>query len=111
MRAYEETFKIDEVIDLLRFVKFSKKTKQGKYSQVLIITTNFNIPFQTLYKMRHMRWDIENSLFNKLKTYSALEHCFVDYPNTIEAILYLMSIVTNLMQLFIFKRLSRVEIK
>lgn len=59
----------------------------------------------------HMRWDIENSLFNKLKTYSVLEHCFVDYPNTIEAILYLMSIVTNLMQLFIFKRLSRVEIK
>ena len=111
VKAYEETFKMDEVIDPLRFVKFSKKTKQDKYSQALLVTTDFNIPFQTLYKMIHMRWDIENSLFNKLKTYSTLEHCFVHHSNAIEAILYLMSIATNLMQLFIFRRLNGSEIK
>ena len=44
----------------------------------------------------HMRWDIENSLFNKLKTYTALEHCFVHHLSVIEAILYLMSIANNL---------------
>lgn len=107
VKAYEETFKMDEV----RFIKFSKKTKQNNYSQVLLVTNDFNIPLQTLYKMMHMRWDIENSLFNKLKTYGALEHCFVYHPNAIEAILYLMSIASNLTQLFIFRRLSGNEIK
>ena len=66
---------------------------------------------QTLYKMMHMRWDIENSLFNKLKTYGSLAHCFVHHSNAIEAILYLMSIASNLTQLFIFRRLSGNEIK
>lgn len=39
---------MDEVLEPLRFVKFSKKSKQGKYSQVLMVTTDFNIPLQTL---------------------------------------------------------------
>ena len=111
VNAYEEAFKLDEVTDPLRFVKFSKKSKQGNYTQVLLVTTDFNIPLQTLYKMMHMRWDIENSLFNKLKTYGALEHCFVHHSNAIEGILYLMSIASNLIQLFIFRRLSGNEIK
>ena len=111
VKAYEETFIMDEITEPLRFVKFSKKTRQGKYSQVLMVTTDLNISLQTLYKMIHQRWDIENSLFNKLKTYGALEHCFVHHPNAIEAILYLMSIASNLMQLFVFKRLSGIEIK
>ncbi len=36
VKAYEEIFKMDEVTVPLRFVKFSKKSKQGKYSQILI---------------------------------------------------------------------------
>ncbi len=111
VKAYQEAFYMNEVTGPLRFVKFNKKTKQGKYSQVMIVTTDFNIPLQTLYKMMHRRWDIENSLFNKLKTYGALEHCFVHHLNAIEAILYVMSIATNLMQLFIFRRLTGNQIK
>ena len=69
-----------------------------------MVITDFNIPLQTLYKMMRMRWDIENSLFNKLKTYSALEHCFVHHPNAIEAILYLMSIACNLNAIIYFQK-------
>lgn len=107
--AYEELFYMDEVIEPLRFVKFRKKTKTNRYSQVLMITNDFNIPLQTLYKMMHMRRDTLNSLFNKLKTYSALEHCFVHHLGAIEAILYLMSIATNLTQLFVFRSQSTVK--
>lgn len=32
VKVYEETFEMDQVTDPLRFVKFSKKTNQGKYS-------------------------------------------------------------------------------
>ncbi len=37
-------------------------------------------------------------------------HCFMHHINAIEAILYVMSIASNLMQLFIFKRLRGNEI-
>lgn len=109
--AYKESFYMDEVAEPLRFIKFRKKTKTNRYSQVLLVTSDFNIPLQTLYKMMHRRWNIEDNLFNKLKTYGALEHCFVHHPNAIEGILYLMSIASNLMQLFIFRRLSGSEMK
>lgn len=64
VKAYEESFRMDEVSDPLRFVKFSRKTRQGNYSQVLLVTSAKNIPLQTLYKKMHMRWDIENNLFS-----------------------------------------------
>ena len=66
VKAYEEGFKMDGVTETLRFVKFSKKTPEGKYSQVLVVTTNFNIPLQTLYKIMNKRWDIENSIATSL---------------------------------------------
>lgn len=63
--------------------------------------------------MIHMRWDIENSLFRKLKTYSVLEYCCIYHPNAIEAILYLMSIAANFIQqfIFIFRRLNTGELR
>jgi len=87
---------MDAVKDLLRFVKFCKRTPEGKYSQVLVVTTDFNIPLQILYKIMHKRWDIENSTFNKLKTYAGLSHCFVHHANAIEAIFHLMVTVNNI---------------
>lgn len=97
---------MDGVETPLRFVKFSKKSGEGRHSQVLVITSDFDIQLQTLYKMMHMRWDIENCIFNKLKTYCAIEHCFVHDMNAIQAILYLMSIASNLIQLFVYRRLK-----
>lgn len=111
VRAYEKGFKMDGVRGTLRFVKFRKKTHEGKYSQVLVVTTDFNIPLQTLYKIMQKRWDIENSTFNKLKTYANLDHCFVHHTNAIEAILHLMITANNIMQLFVHRRLASQAVK
>lgn len=111
VKAYEESFEMDGVKSSLRFVKFSKKTLQGKYSQILVVTTDFSIPLRTLYKIMHKRWDIENSIFNKLKTYAGLEHCFVHHPNAIEAIVHLMITANNTMQLFRYKRLTSKNVR
>ncbi|HHX61770.1 MAG TPA: transposase [Epulopiscium sp.] len=111
VKAYEQSFKMDGVTDPLRFVKFSKKTPEGKYSQVLVATTDFDIPLQTLYKIMHKRWDIENSTFNKLKTYAGLGHCFIHHTNAIEAILHLMITANNIMQLFVHRRLTGKTVK
>lgn len=38
VKAYEETFNMDEVSEPLRFVNFSEKNHRGKYSQVVMLT-------------------------------------------------------------------------
>ena len=93
---------------MLRIQSFNELKYKVKGNDFInIVSKKMKLP----QMMMHMRWDIENSIFNKLKTYSALEHCFVHHSNAIEDILYLMSIATNLTQLFIFRRLSGTEIK
>ena len=62
---------------------------------------------KTLFKMIRARWDIENSIFNNLKTEYGLEHCFVHGGKAVEAVLYLIFIASNIMQLFLFRRLKK----
>lgn len=105
--AYEESFCLKGVDKPLRLVKFQQKNAQGKYTQVVVMTTDFTIALQTIYKIIHARWDIENSIFNNLKTYCELEHCYIHEMNAATAIIYLMSIAFNLMQVFMARRLKR----
>ncbi|MCA1072495.1 transposase [Clostridium bowmanii] len=106
VKVYEKSLHMNNVDEPLRFIKFTKKKNDKKYSQILLITTSFEIPLKVLYKIISARWDIENSVFNNLKTHCALDRCFVHNINAIEAILYLMIIASNLMQLFINRRLK-----
>ena len=55
VRAYEEKFYTDGVPEPLRFVKFTKKKTQVEQSQVLLVTTDFDIKLKTLYKIMHQR--------------------------------------------------------
>ena len=49
---------------------------------------------------------MENSTFNNLKTECGLEHCYVHGRKAVEAILYLIFISNNIMQLFLKRRLK-----
>lgn len=47
-------------------------------------------------------WNIENCIFNNLKKEAGLEHCY----NAVEAILYLIFIAGNILQLFKVRRID-----
>jgi len=102
----ESTFMMDKVDQPLRFVKFEMKRLNGRYSQILIVTSCMDMKLETLFKMIRGRWDIENTIFNNLKKQCGLEHCYVHGGNAVEAVLYLIFIAANIMQLFIFRRLK-----
>jgi len=68
---------MDNVDQSLRFVKFAMKYKDKKRTQIMIVTTCMDMTLKTLLKIIRARWDIENSIFNNLKTGCGLEHCFV----------------------------------
>ena len=106
IKVYETIFEMDNVGRQLRFVKFTMKYPDKKRSQIMIVTTNMDMSMKALFKMIRTRWCIENSTFNNLKTECGLEHCYTHGGNAVEAILYLIFIANNIMQLFLIRRLK-----
>lgn len=74
--------------------------------QRLDINTCLDMSLKSLYKIIKVRWDIENRVFNNLKSEAALDHCFVHGGNAVEAILYFIFISSNLFQLFKQRRIK-----
>lgn len=107
IEVYESVFTMDKVSEPLRFVKYAMKYPNKKRSQIMIVTTCLNMELKTLFKIIRARWDIENSIFNNLKKECGLEHCFVHGGKSVEAVLYLIFIASNIMQLFLFRRLRK----
>jgi hypothetical protein len=105
VEVYESEDEMENVNQPVRFVKFTMKRSNDRYSQIMIVTTLMETDLHTLFKMIRGRWDIENSIFNYLKTECGLEHCYIHNGKAIEAILYLIFIASNIMQLFLIKRL------
>jgi hypothetical protein len=107
VKVYESKFKMRNVENILRFVKFLMKKHDGKRTQIMIVTTCMEMDIRILFKIIRSRQDIENSIFHNLKTECGLEHCFVHGGNAIEAVLCLIFIASNLFQLFYHRRIKR----
>src|SRR5471030_1138733 len=107
IEVYESVFTMDKVLEPLRFVKYTMKYPNKKRSRIMIVTTCMNMKLKTLFKIMIARWDIENSIFNNLKKECSLGHCFVHGVKAVEAVLYLIFIASNIMQLFLFRRLRK----
>ncbi len=58
-------------------------------------------------KITRSRWHIENTAFNQWVTHWNLSHVFRHSANALMAVLLLWSLVFNLLQLFIYRRLKR----
>jgi hypothetical protein len=82
------------------------KYPDKKRSQIMIVTTCMEMELKTIFKIIRARWDIENSIFNNLKSEWGLEHCYVHGGNAVEAVISLIFIASNLMQLFLYRRLK-----
>ncbi len=91
----------------IRFVKFLMKKSDGKRSQIMIVTTCMKMDLRLLFKIIRARQDIENSIFHNLKTECGLEHCYVHGGNGIEAVLCIMFIASNFIQLFYYRRIKK----
>ncbi len=106
VKVYEKTFKMDNVDQALRFIEYVMKHHDKTRSQIMVVTTNMEMSLKTLFKMIRARWDVENCTFNNLKTECGLEHCYVHGGEAVEAIIYLIFIANNIMQLFLTRRLK-----
>ena len=98
---------MENVEQPLRFIRFTMKHHDKTRSQIMIVTINMDMSLKTLFKMIRTRWNLEDCTFDNLKTECGLEHCYVHGGNAVEAILYLIFIANNIMQLFLIRRLRK----
>jgi len=59
-----------------------------------------------LWKAGHLRWDVENDVFNILSTHWALDHCFKHEPTAITNFILTLFIVFVLLQSFYLRNLK-----
>lgn len=117
VQAWEDEFEMQGLGHPIRFIRFVETVsgtvfQGGKpkpvtvVKEVWVITTlGQSIPAQTVWKIIHKRWDIENNGFRELKTKWHIHHCFMHDPRAIEVILLFIVIAFNLFQLYLFRRI------
>ncbi len=98
--------KVEETVTRVEKGQLVKNT----YVEYLVTTCpKATTPARVLWRIMHRRWDIENSLFHNLKTYSSFEHCFCHDENAVPAMWLLMAIAFNLLRLFALRNLREIR--
>ena len=102
----EDNFEMSDANIKVRFLKFEEEIHIGdkiEFRQAWIITTYKFTSSETLWKIMHNRWHIENNVFHQLKTEWYLDHCFLHSLSGVETVLMFILIAFNLMQLYFFR--------
>lgn len=102
----EDDFEMSDASIKVRFIRFVEEIHLGDKVEIKegwIITTDKFTSVETLWKIMHKRWDIENNAFHQLKTEWHLDHCFLHSPTGVETVLMFIIIAFNLMQLYFFR--------
>lgn len=90
-------FEMEGAKEKVRVVRYCEHVKEkiGKesVSWMWLATTSEGIPYETLWKMMHKRWDIEENAFHQLKTYYHAKHGYCH--EGLEVVLYLMLLAFN----------------
>lgn len=121
IEAWEEyNMDMTNVKEKVRFVRFVENiqtlrrgtvVKEERKEIMLVTTCGFEVGLETLWKIIHQRWDIENCLFHQLKTHCHTDHRFVDGLTAICACIYLQTVAFNLWNLFLFRYLHEYDQK
>jgi hypothetical protein len=102
----EDNFEMSDSNIKVRFLRFVEEIHIGdkiEFREGWIITTDKFTSSETLWKIMHKRWHIENNAFHQLKTEWHLKHCFLHSPTGVETVLMFIIIAFNLMQLYFFR--------
>ena len=98
--------------ELVKVVKYEEKYKKGKEDKtdiIYVISTNLDLSNQTINKIIHSRWDIENNGFNELKNYWNMKHCFIADEKAIDVILQMIMMSYNLWEVYLYSHLHDFE--
>ncbi len=94
-------------IGKVRFVKYEEEYEKGEKETICVITTLLTHKLETILKIMHSRWLIENKGFRVLKDRYNLDHCYIGEINAIRVINEIMMLIFNLMAMYIDVRTKK----
>ena len=93
----------------LRVIRSLEEYKIGdeiKVQEIYIVTNMIEHKRSTIIEIMHLRWNIENCGFRKLKQQYKLDHIFIGNFNSINYIFQMIILVSNLLELYLKIRLK-----
>ena len=100
----EEGFEYASYKGNLRVIRSKEKYKYGKEikeQEVYIVTDMINHKRSTIITIMHYRWNIENCCFRKLNQEYKMKHIFIGDFNSINYIVQMIILVSNLLELYL----------
>lgn len=107
--------KVNKPLRCIRVRETRKRVNAaGEVLDTGTITTHFvtsaskaSMPALTVWKIAHLRWDIENTAIRFLKHHFRLEHAYSYDPRVIAVLLALFMLTFNLFMLFLHRNLRK----
>ena len=98
-------------VKVAKFKERYKKGKEIKEDTIYVVSTDVTIKEETMNKIIHERWDIENEGFNELKNSWNMKHCYMAEDTAIDIILQMIIMSYNLWELYIYGNIHNFENK
>jgi hypothetical protein len=111
--GFESWSKVKTPLRVLR-IEETRVSHSGKILSEPVVThlvttaDEVTVPTETLWRILHRRWDIENKVFHDLKKFWGFGHNYHHDPTTFMVMLYLAVIAMNLTFLFYHRRLPKI---
>ena len=111
VKGWSDEFEMTNYKGKIRVIRVLEKNKNDaeEYNQEIYVATNMlDHPIKTVIKIMHLRWNIENCGFRKLKQQYNIEHIYIGDFNAINYIFQMILLVFNLKELYTKIRLKNV---
>lgn len=106
-KVWSDEFDLTGYKEKVRVIRSKETSCKGKKNQELYVVTNMLDPdVETVLKIMHLRWNIENCGFRKLKQRYNIEHIFIGNLNAINYIFQMIFLAFNLLELYLKIRLK-----
>ena len=102
--TWDDEFNLTGYQGKVRVIK-SKETSD-KDQEIYVVTNMLDHDVETILKIMHLRWNIENCGFRTLKQRYNLEHMFIGELNAINYIVQMIFMAFNLLELYLKIRLK-----
>lgn len=110
VKAWSNEFEYPEYVgQKVRVIKteetYINKGKECK-QEVRVVTNMFGHKIETIVKIMHRRWRIENNGFRHLKQKYKINHIFIGNQNAINYMFQVIKLVSNLMEVYMKIRIK-----
>lgn len=104
--VWSDIFEITGYEGKVKVVKSIERYSNGKVQELHVVTNMLNHDEETILKIMHLRWNIENCGFRAIKQRYNLEHIYIGDINSINYIVQMIFLVFNLLELYMKMRLK-----